>query len=119
MFRGRVPYLVTHWSGMQVVRDFAHQTKDLLAKLPNLPYLHDTAVITSKGAILSEMCPGTRAGEEKVVKEVLINIGIPILHEFETHEEFEGCLMLSPNTLIIVDTERHKPSTIERFLPKP
>lgn len=100
------------------VRNFAHQTKDLLAKLPNLAYLHDTAVITSKGAILSEMCPGTRAGEEKVVKEVLTNIGIPILHEFETEEEFEGCLILSPNTLIIVDTERHKPSTIEGFFAK-
>ncbi len=100
------------------VRNFVDQTKDLLAKLPNLPYLHDTAVITSKGAILSEMCPGTRAGEEQVVKEVLTNIGIPIVHEFETHEEFEGCLILSPKTLIIVDTERHKPSTIERFFVK-
>ena len=100
------------------VRNFVHQTKDFLAKLPNLPYLHDTAVITSKGAILSEMCPGSRAGEEQVVKEVLINIGIPIFHEFETHEQFEGCLILSPNTLIIVDTERLEPSTIQRFFAK-
>ena len=100
------------------VRDFVHQTKDLLVKLPNLPYLHDTAVVTSKGAILSEMCPGTRAGEEQVVKEVLTNIGIPIFHEFETHEQFEGCLILSPKTLIIVDTERLKPDTIERFFTK-
>lgn len=100
------------------VRDFVHQTKDLLGKLPNLPYLNDTAVITSKGAILSEMCPGTRAGEEQVVKEVLTNIGIPIFHEFETHEQFEGCLILSPDTLVIVDTERLLPSTIERFFAK-
>ena len=100
------------------VRDFVHQTKDLLVKLPNLPYLHDTAVITSKGAILSEMCPGSRAGEEQVVKEVLTNIGIPIFHEFETHEQFEGCLILSPRTLVIVDTERLRPSTIERFFAK-
>ncbi|TGE36153.1 arginine deiminase [Desulfosporosinus fructosivorans] len=100
------------------VRDFVHQTKDLLVKLPNLAYLHDTAVVTSHGAILSEMCPGTRAGEEQVVKEVLTNLGIPIFHEFETYEQFEGCLILSPNTLIIVDTERHRPSTIERFFTK-
>ncbi|EGW41065.1 arginine deiminase family protein [Desulfosporosinus sp. OT] len=100
------------------VRDFVHQTKDLLAKLPNLPYLHDTAVVTSKGAILSEMCPGSRAGEEQVVKEALTNLGIPIFHEFETHEQFEGCLILSPVTLIIVDTERLDPSTIERFFAK-
>ena len=100
------------------IRDFVHQTKDLLVKLPNLAYLHDTAVVTSKGAILSEMCPGTRAGEEQVVKEVLENIGIPIFHEFETHEQFEGCLILSPSTLIIVDTERLRPSTIERFFAK-
>lgn len=100
------------------VRDFAHETKNLLGKLPNLPYLNDTAVITSKGAILSEMCPGTRAGEEQVVKEVLTNIGIPIFHEFETHEQFEGCLILSPETLVIVDTQRLLPSTIEGFFAK-
>ena len=100
------------------VRNFVHKTKELLAKLPNLPYLHDTAVVTSKGAILSEMSPGTRAGEEQVVKEVLTNIGIPIFHEFETDEQFEGCLILSPTTLIIVDTERLNPNTIERFFAK-
>lgn len=100
------------------VRNFVHQTKDLLTSLPNLPYLHDTAVVTSYGAILSEMCPGTRAGEEQVVKEALTNIGIPIFHEFETHEQFEGCLILSPTTLIIVDTERLSPITIERFFAK-
>ncbi|WP_088228369.1 arginine deiminase family protein [Desulfosporosinus sp. FKB] len=101
-----------------LVRDFVQQTKDLLDKLPNLPYLHDTAVITSKGAILSEMCPGTRAGEEQVVKEALTNIGIPIFHEFKTQEQFEGCLMLSPSTLIIVNTERSSPNTIEGFFSK-
>ncbi|MHB8074400.1 arginine deiminase family protein [Desulfosporosinus fructosivorans] len=49
---------------------------------------------------------------------VLTNLGIPIFHEFETYEQFEGCLILSPNTLIIADTERHRPSTIERFFTK-
>ncbi|AFM39359.1 N-dimethylarginine dimethylaminohydrolase [Desulfosporosinus acidiphilus SJ4] len=100
------------------VRDFVRQTKDLLPILPNLPYLHDTAVITSKGAILSKMCPGSRAGEEQVVKEALTNIGIPIFHEFKTHEKFEGCLMLSPAALIIVNTERSNPGTIEGFFSK-
>ncbi len=110
--------LQAHDVEVLLVRDFALDTLVMLAKLPNLAYLHDTAVVTSKGAILSEMCPGTRAGEEQVVKEVLTNIGIPIFHEFETHEQFEGCLVLSPDTLIIVDTERHKPSSIERFFSK-
>jgi len=41
-----------------------------------------------------------------------------IFHEFETNEQFEGCLILSPYTLIIVDTERLRPSTIERFFAK-
>lgn len=100
------------------VRNFVQQTKGLLLRLPNLPYLHDIAVVTSKGAILSEMCPGTRAGEEKVVKEVLINLGIPIFHEFKNPEQFEGCLVLSPDTLIIADTERHKQTTIEGFFQK-
>jgi len=110
--------LQTHNVEVLQVRNFVHQTKNLLAKLPNLTYLHDTAVVTSKGAILSEMCPGTRAGEEQVVKEALINIGIPIFHEFQTHEQYEGCLILSPTTLIIVDTERLKPSSIRRFYAK-
>lgn len=110
--------LQAHGVEVLQIRDYVHQTKDLLAKLPNLPYLHDIAVVTSQGAILSEMCPGTRAGEEKVVKEALINIGIPIFHEFETGEQFEGCLILSPAKLIIVDTERLSPATIEGFLAK-
>jgi len=100
------------------VRNFVQQTKDLLPKLPNLAYLNDIAVVTSKGAILSKMCPGTRAGEEMVVKEVLTNLNIPIFHEFEDDEEFEGCLVLSPLTLIIADTERLKASTIEGFFTK-
>ncbi|AET69484.1 N-dimethylarginine dimethylaminohydrolase [Desulfosporosinus orientis DSM 765] len=106
--------------GVQVleVRNYVQKTKDLLSKLPNLAYLHDVAVVTSKGAILSEMCPGTRAGEEEVVKEVLTNLGIPIFHEFEDHDQFEGCLVLSPDTLIIVDTERLNPDTIEGFFEK-
>lgn len=100
------------------VKDYVQKTKDLLPKLPNLAYLHDVAVVTSKGAILSEMCPGSRAGEEEVVKEVLTNLGIPIFHEFADHDQFEGCLVLSPDTLIIVDTERLNPVSIEKFLAK-
>lgn len=100
------------------VRNFVRQTKELLPKLPNLAYLNDIAVVTSKGVILSKMCPGTRAGEERVVKEVLTTLNIPIFHEFEDKEEFEGCLTLSPLTLIIVDTERLKASTIEGFFAK-
>lgn len=100
------------------VKNFVKETKELLPKLPNLAYLNDAAVVTSKGVILSKMCPGTRAGEERVVKEVLTNLRIPIFHEFGESEEFEGCLVLSPHTLIIVDTERLKASSIEGFIAK-
>lgn len=100
------------------LRNFVRKTKDLLAKLPNLAYLNDVAVVTSNGVILSKMCPGTRTGEEVVVKEALNNLSIPIFHEFGDDDEFEGCMAFSPRTLIIVDTERLKTSTIESFFQK-
>jgi arginine deiminase len=107
--------LKAHGVEVKELRNHIDYTRHLLPQLPNLTYLHDIAVITSKGALLSKMCPGTRAGEEVVVKEVLSNLGIPIYHEFENHEQFEGCLILSPSTLVIVNTQRHNSSTIERF----
>lgn len=83
--------------------------------MPNLPYLNDTCVITSQGAIVSKMCPGSRAGEEVVVKEAVENLGIPIFHAFEGDAQFEGCLVISPTILSIADTERHSRTTIEGF----
>lgn len=108
--------------GVEVLelQDFVRENKTLVSALPNLPYLNDTCLITSHGAIVSKMCPGSRAGEEIVVQEAVETLGIPIFHSFagQAEAQFEGCLVISPETLLIADTERHSPATIEEFLPK-
>lgn len=106
--------------GVQVLEleNYVHENKGLIESLPNLPYLNDTCLITSHGAIVSKMCPGSRAGEEVVVKEAMENSGIPIFHAFEGDAQFEGCLAISPDILFIADTERHTRITIEGFFHK-
>lgn len=94
------------------------QNRDLLEKLPNLAYMHDIAVITRRGAILSKMCFGGRKSEEVAVREALTHLGIPIFYEFGRDDVFEGCLLLSPRTMFIAETERHKDASIERFIPE-
>jgi arginine deiminase len=90
----------------------------LLNKLPNLTYIHDIAVVNSRGAILSRMCPGGRENEDIVLKEALTNLGVPIFHEFSKGDCFEGCLMLSPDTLLIANTERHTEASIFKGVPR-
>lgn len=90
----------------------------LMNSLPNLAYLHDIGVVNSRGAILSKMCPGGREKEEIVLKEALTNLGIPIFHEFDHDDRFEGCLMLSPDTVLLANTERHTEATIMKAVPK-
>jgi arginine deiminase len=93
------------------------ENKDLIKKLPNLTFLHDIAVISGKGAILSRMRPPARQNEEIVVKEALNNLGIPILSEFnEGQGFFEGCLLLSKETIFVADTERHTYPFIREFI---
>ncbi len=89
--------------------------RELMSYLPNLAYLNDTAVITNRGAVLSSMCPGGRQYEEIVLKEALSALAIPILHEFEPGEQFEGFITLFPDTLFIADTERHSKISLEKF----
>lgn len=96
--------------------DYVTQNTALMNTLPSLPYLHDIAVITKHGAILSKMGWG-RTGEDTVVHEALANLGVPIYHQFQPDDHFEGCLALSPKTLLIACTERHRPESIERFIP--
>ncbi|MDD4331813.1 MAG: arginine deiminase family protein [Methanosarcinaceae archaeon] len=97
--------------------DYVEENTFLMENLPNLTFLHDTAVISEKGALLSKMRPPARKNEEIVVKEALENLGIPILHEFKGNEGFfEGCLLLSKNTIFVADTERHTFSFIEEFI---
>lgn len=97
--------------------DYIKENKKLLSSMPNLTYLHDTAVISKKGAILSRMSNPARKNEELVIKEALKNLGIPILIEFLNNDDyFEGCLLLSENTILVANTERHNIKTIKKFI---
>lgn len=96
--------------------DHVHQNRDLLERLPNLAYMHDIAVVSSHGAILSKMSSRGRCHEEIVVKEALSDLGIPVLYEPCEGESFEGCLLLSPKTVFVADTERHSKKSIEKFI---
>lgn len=106
--------------GVQVfeLSDLVLNNRDLLYRLPNLAYLHDTCVVTREGAILSKMSSGARQHEEIVVKEALQNLGIQIYYEFAEGEQFEGCLLLSPQTLFVAETERHSRRSIEKLVPQ-
>lgn len=95
---------------------YINKNIDLLNRLPNLSYLHDVAVISTHGSIISKMASRGRCHEEIVVREALENIGIPTLYETDEGENFEGCLLISPNTVFIADTERHSKMAIEKFI---
>lgn len=96
--------------------EHVHRNRDLLERLPNLAYMHDIAVISSQGAILSKMSSRGRCHEEIVVREALTNLGIPMLYEPLEGESFEGCLLLSPKTVFVADTERHSRKSVEQFI---
>lgn len=101
---------------VQLLSNHVKRNTDLLKRLPNLAYLHDTAVVSSRGAIVSKMSGMGRRHEEIVVREALEDLGIPILYEPPEGDSFEGCLMLSPTMLFVADTERHSRRSIERFI---
>jgi arginine deiminase len=106
-------------SGVRIyeLEDYVDENIDLITKMPNLTFLHDTAAISRKGAILSRMRPPAREKEEIVVKEALNNLGIPILSEFNGGQGFfEGCLLLSKETVFVADTERHTYPFIKEFI---
>lgn len=97
--------------------DYVEENKALIGKMPNLTFLHDTAVISEKGAMLSRMRPPARENEEVVVKEALTRLGIPILNEFNGSDGFfEGCLLLSKDTVFVAETERHTYPFVREFV---
>ena len=110
--------LESHGVTVLELSDFLDDHQDTIDRLPNLTYLHDTAVVSSHGALLSAMASPARRGEETVVGEALGNLGVPILTRFKTQDAFEGCLLLSPRTLLVAETERHKWETVDRFIPR-
>jgi arginine deiminase len=101
---------------VHLLKDHVYKNSDLLHRLPNLVYLCDTAVISSHGSIISKMSTRGRCHEEVVVGEALTNLGIPKLYEPLEGEAFEACLLLSPSTLFVADTERHSRKSIESFI---
>ncbi len=110
--------LESHGVNVLELSDFVDEHHEEIHQLPNLTYLHDTAVISSHGAILSAMATPARSGEETVVGEALQNLGIPILTRFGPDDAFEGCLLLSPDTLLVAETERHTWKSICGFIPR-
>jgi arginine deiminase len=107
--------------GVEVVElgDCLQDGHERIARLPNLSYLHDTAVVSRRGALLSRMAGPARRGEEDLVGEALEALDIPLVHTFDGPDDaFEGCLLLSPETLLVADTERHTAATIARFIPR-
>ena len=95
---------------------YVHRNSDLLDRLPNLAYMHDIAVASKHGAILSKMSSGGRQHEELVVMEALRNMGMPILYEFSEGDQFESFLILSPRTIFVANTERHSRKSIKKFI---
>ena len=97
--------------------DHVTMQRELMHRLPNICYMHDSSVISSNGAFLSKMAYWGRQHEEIVVKEALGKLGISILHEFADDDAFEGCLLFAPDVLFLAKTERHSQKSIERFIP--
>jgi arginine deiminase len=104
-------------NGVQVYQLSAlvSRNKELLERLPNLAYLHDIAVISTKGAIVSKMSSQGRSHEEIPVLEALSSLGVPTLYEPNEGDMFEGCLLLDANTVFVANTERHNSPSIQRF----
>jgi len=97
--------------------DCVDRTAACIKRLPNLTYVQDVATVSRRGAILSRMAFECRRGEEAVVKEALSNLGVPTWHEFEGPDDaFEGCLALSPRTLLVANTERHRDASIQKLV---
>lgn len=105
--------------GVEVLhlRDYVKNNIEIMNNHQTITCLHDSSVITRKGAILSRMVHPGRLGEEIVIKEALTNLGIPIFFEFTGDDRFEGCLLLSPETMLIANTERHTRESIKKFIP--
>jgi arginine deiminase len=105
--------------GVEVLElaDYVANAPAKLAHMPNATYMHDIAVISSRGALLSRMACAGRRDEHLVVREALENLGIPIFSAFDDPQDaFEGCLLLSPRTILVAETERHSPLSIRKFI---
>lgn len=98
-----------------LLSELVERNTELVERLPNLAYLHDTAVVSSRGAILSKMASHGRSHEELPVMEALQALGVPTLYEPDEGDEFEGCLLLDGDTVFVANTERHNSRSIRKF----
>lgn len=91
--------------------------RNKIYKQPNITYLNNTAVISCKGAIISQMALDARRVEQEIVKNAISTVGIPILFEFSSQDDpFEGCTLLSEDTLLVAQTERHGYASVQKFI---
>ena len=81
---------------------------NVIKKLPNLFFIRDLAVITSSGAIISNMHHAARSVEPAVMKSILEEMGVPILCELEPPGNLEGgdILFLDKDTMLVGLSER-------------
>jgi arginine deiminase len=105
--------------GVEVVElaDHLDGSAETVHELPNLTYLHDIAVVSRQGAMLSVMASDARRGEHVLVGEALSALGVPVLRCFGDDDAFEGLLLLSARTLLVAETERHSAESVRRFIP--
>ncbi|HEX2999179.1 MAG TPA: arginine deiminase family protein, partial [Armatimonadota bacterium] len=105
-------------NGVTVYRlaELVARNTELLERLPNLAYLHDIAVVSTRGAIISKMSSRGRCHEEIVIGEALGVLGIPTLYEPEEGDCFEGCLLVDHDTVFVANTERHDSKSIQKFI---
>lgn len=83
---------------------------------PSITYLNNTAVISCKGAILSQTAFEPKRAEKEIIKNAVTSVGIPILFEFSNHDVFEGCTLLSEDSLLIAQSERYQHLSIQKFI---
>jgi N-dimethylarginine dimethylaminohydrolase len=71
---------------------------DESGRYPNLMFCRDLFAMTPQGAILSRPASAVRAGEERIVAEALLRMGVPILLSVYGDATFEGADLLIVNS---------------------
>jgi arginine deiminase len=101
------------------LEELAPSCSHLIRKHPNSMYVNDVALLSRRGAMISRMAYDARRGEPEIIKTALLNAGIPIVHEFTSEEDvFEGGVFFGESSLFVAQTERHKRSSVNKFIEK-
>ncbi|MDG5814582.1 hypothetical protein QA601_05815 [Chitinispirillales bacterium ANBcel5] len=98
--------------------DLVSLNNEMINYLPCITRVHDTAVITDHGAIVSSMAHEGRRDEQVVIREALQRLNIPLLYEFDDPlDAFEGCMIISDSTLLVMNTAFHSESSNWKLIP--